>query len=136
MGQDLPLRQLTGPNQMAMLGPFGELEAAVAVGELRIGGALFDAAGPIPALYPGVVVGMSGSSEAGSNFTVQITINGTPDTGVTMTVNAAKDIQELKPSEFVPFVAGDTIGTNVVVDTTSKDAYIFLWVIYDLSGKG
>lgn len=135
MGQDLTLRELCGPNQMVLVGPFGELETAVAATtELRLAGAVFDAAGPPTMLYPGVIVGMSAACEAGSNFTVQATVDGTPDTGVTMTVNAAVEVQKFLPSEYVSFTAGQTIGANCIADTTSKDVSVYLWVVLDLSG--
>jgi len=132
--QTLTLRELLGSNALAVIGPFGELEAAVAATtELRRGGAVFDAAGPAVALYDGIIVGMSASCEASSNFTVQVTVNGTPDTGVTMTVNAATEVQKFKASEYVTFSAGDAIGANCIADTTSKDVFVDLYVVYDVS---
>lgn len=134
MAQDLSVRELVGSNALSLIGPFGELEAAVAATtELRLCGATFDAAGPPTMLYPGVIVGMSAACEASSNFTVQVTKNGTPDTGVTMTVNAATEVQKFLPSEYVEFAAGDTIGANCIADTTSKDVSVYLWVIFDTS---
>jgi hypothetical protein len=85
-------------------------------------------------LWPGVIVGMSAACEAGSNFTVQVTVDGTPDTGVTMTVNAATEIKAFLPSEYVAFTADQTIGCNCIADTTSKDVSIYLWVVFDLTG--
>ena len=59
MGQDLSIRQLCGPNQLLMVGPFGELAAGVInTTELRMCGAAFADAGPTTMLYPGVIVGM------------------------------------------------------------------------------
>lgn len=132
--QNLPLREAIGPAALALLGPFGELEAAVAATtELRYGGASFDAAGPPTMPYDGVIVGMTAACEAGSNFTVQPTVNGTPDTGTTMTVNAATEVQLFTPANFVSFSQGDTIGANCIADTTSKDVSVILIVVFDIS---
>ncbi len=134
--QNLTLREAIGPSALVRVGPFGELEAAVgATTELRMGGASFDAAGPAVMPYPGVIVGMTAACEAGSNFTAQPTVDGTADTGTTLTVNSAVEVQLFTPANFVPFTAGQTIGVDVIADTTSKDVFVDLWVVFDLSAQ-
>lgn len=127
------IRELVGPYALVPIGPYGELEAAVAATtKLRLGGSVFDAASDIVMPVGGWVVGITAQSEAGSNFTVQFTVNGTPNTVNTVTVNAATENEFFEP---IAFDAGDTIGAYVVADTTSKDASVYVWVILDFSSK-
>ena len=131
------LRQMFGGWMSAVINGFTELEAAIAATTIiRHLGALGADAGDPTMLYPGRIVGMMGSSEAGSNFTVQCTVNGTPDTGVTMTINSAKEYVNFNENEYVTFAAGDTIGMYCVADTTSKDFRGALLVAFDVSGVG
>jgi len=108
---------------------FAALEAAVAATTAvpHVGSA-GDAA--LPAMpVGGRIVAMAVGCEAGSNFTLQVTIDGTADTTVTVTVNSAAEYQ-VWPSE-VTFTKGQTVGVNVIADTTSKDLNIVLFVALD-----
>lgn len=137
MALDLALRQLVGPNLAAQIDGFVELEAGIAATTIiRHLSTLGDAAGDPVAPYPGVIVGMYGASEAGSNFTVQATVDGTPDTGNTMTVNSAAEYVRFLPADYAAFTAGQTVGMYCVADTTSKDFKGGLIVVYDVSGLG
>lgn len=134
MALDLPLRQLFGPAALAVINGFVELEAGIAATTIiRHLSTIGDAAGDPTMPLDGVIVGMMGSSEAGSNFTVQCTLNGTPDTQNTMTINSAKEYMMFIPSNYVPFVAGDAIGMYCLGDTTSKDFKGALLVAFDTS---
>lgn len=131
------LRQMFGGWMSAVIGGFQELEAAVAATTIirHLGALAADAGDPTMPL-PGRIVGMMGSSEAGSNFTVQCTVDGTPDTGVTMTINSAKEYVLFNENEYVTFAAGETIGMYCVADTTSKDFAGALLVAFDISAVG
>ncbi len=136
MGQDLGIRQLCGPNQLLMVGPFGELAAGVInTTELRMCGAAFADAGPTTMLYPGVIVGMVAAAEATIDTTVQCTVDGA-NLGAVMTVDAVKDVLEFAPGAYVPFTAGQAIGAEAIAVTTNKDLFIYLAVVLDLSGEG
>lgn len=108
---------------------FAALEAAVAATTaIAHVGSAGDAA--LPAMpVGGRIVAMAVGCEAGSNFTLQVTIDGTPDTEVTVTVNEANEYQ-VWPSE-VTFVKGQTIGVNCIADTTSKDVDVLVFVALD-----
>lgn len=126
------LRELVGVNTLMMIGPYGELEAAVAATtKLRLAGTVFDAAGDAVMPVSGWVVGMVVQSEASSNFTLQFTKNGTADTTNTVTVNAAKVYDLWEP---IAFAANDTIGVKVIADTVSKDVSAWVLVVLDFSG--
>ncbi len=130
---NLSIRELVGPNLLLLVGPFGELEAGVAnTTILRLGAGIFADAVDVVMPFDGVIVGMVGSSEAGANFTVDVTVNATPDTTTTMTVNSAKEVLMFKPSEYVSFSAGDTVGMETTADTTSKDFSGYLLVALDV----
>lgn len=131
---DLILRQLVGSNVLCAIVGFVELEAAIInATDIRHLSTLGDAADDPTMPFPGVVVAMTGSSEASSNFNVQVQKNGTPDAGVTMTVNSAKEYKVFSPDDYVSFDAGDTIGMYCSSDTTSKDFKGILYVVYDMS---
>lgn len=131
---DLSLRELVGSNALTCIPGFVELEAAIAATtDIRHLSTLGDAADDPVMPFPGVIVAMSGSSEAGSNFTVQCQKNGTPDTGVTMTMDSAKEYKVFAPDDYVSFDAGDTVGMYCAADTTSKDFKGCLFVVYDMS---
>ena len=137
MAIDTPLRQMLGGYALCWIGGFVELEAAIAATtDIRHLSSLGDAADDPTMPLDGVIVAMSGSSEAGSNFTVQCAVNGTPDSGNTMTVNSAKEYVAFTPAKYVAFSAGDTIGMYCLGDTTSKDFKGALLVAFDLSGEG
>jgi len=131
--KDLTVREMTGGHALAWVGPFVAVEAIVAA-TTRVPLDTSSDAGDPPQPMPGRIVGYSISCEAGSNFTVQATLNGTPDTGVTITVNAAKEVAMFKPADYIDFVAEDTIGMKFIADTTSKDFVGFLLVAYDTTG--
>lgn len=125
------IRELVGPYVLVPVGPYGELEAAVAATtKLRLAGSVFDAASDVVMPTSGWVVGITAQCEAGSNFTLQFTKNGTPDTTNTVTVNAATESELFEP---IAFDSGDTIGAYVLGDTTSKDVSVYVWVILDFS---
>jgi len=133
MALNLSLRELIGPNLATLVGPFGELEAGVAATTiLRLGAGIFADAVDVVMPFDGVIVGMIGASEAGSNFTVDVTLNATPDTNTTMTMNSAKEVLLFKPSEYVSFSAGDLVGMECTADTTSKDFSGYLIVVLDV----
>lgn len=130
---NLSLRELVGPNIPLLVGPFGELEAGVInTTILRLGAGIFADAVDVTMPFDGVIVGMVGASEAGSNFTVDVTVNATPDTTTTMTVNSAKEVLMFKPSEFVSFSAGDIVGMEATAVTTGKDFSGYLLVVLDV----
>jgi len=130
------LRETVGNYALCAITGFVELEAAIAATTIiRHSSTIADAAGDPVMPYPGVIVGMSGACEAGSNFTVQVTVNGTPDTGVTMTVNAAAVYESFEPSDYVEFAAGQTVGMYCVADTTSKDFEGIVWVLFDMNAE-
>lgn len=136
MPLDLTLREHCAGAAMVRIGPFGELEAGVAATTiLRHGGATFDAAGDPTMPFDGVIVAMEGNSEASSNFTVDCTVNGTPDTTTTMTMNSAKEYVNFTKANYVSFSAGDTVGMECTADTTSKDFSGALYVVFDVSGN-
>jgi len=119
---------LVGPSSVVAL-HFAALEAAVAATTaIAHVGSAGDAA--LPAMpVGGRLVAMAVGSEAGSNFTLQVTIDGTPDTTVTVTVDSAAEYQ-VWPSE-VTFTKGQVVGVNCIADTTSKDVDILLFVELD-----
>lgn len=132
---NISLREMFGGWMPAYITGFVELEAAVAATTiLRHLSSIGDAAVDPTMPYDGFIVGMTASSEAGSNFTVDCTVNAVPDTATTMTVNSAKEYVNFKPTEFVPFSAGDTVGMECTADTTSKDVKGGLLVVWDVSG--
>lgn len=135
MALDLSLRELMGGANLCLIGPFCALEAAVAATTAipLAGTAAAADAGQFTAPFDGVIVGMVGNSEAGSNFTIQPTVDGTPDTTKTMTVNAANEYVNYNKNEYVSFTAGQALGMYCVADTTSKDFTGFLVVAFDLS---
>ncbi len=131
---DLPLRQLVGNNVLCVIGGFVELVGAInATTDIRHLSTIGDAADDPVMPFPGVVVGMSGSSEASASFTVQVQKNGTPDTGVTMTVDSAKELKVFSPDDYVSFDAGDTIGMYCLGASTSKNFKGALLVVFDMS---
>ncbi|MEN8172013.1 MAG: hypothetical protein ABFS03_03950 [Chloroflexota bacterium] len=129
----LSVREMTGGFNILPIGPFNELEAGIIAATVI---KLIDGsdAGDPPMPLPGWIVGYMFSSEAGADFTIQFTKNGTKDTATTITVDAAKENAMLKPSEYVEFAAGDTIGLEVVADTTSKDFAGFILVALNTAG--
>lgn len=137
MAIDLTLRELTGgAGGPTRIGPFGALEAAVAATTIiPHGGTEFADAGNPTMPYDGVIVAMEGNSEAGCNFTVQPTVNGTKDATKTMTMNSAKEFVTYNKNEYVSFSAEDVIGMECLADTTSKDFSGALYVMFDLSSN-
>jgi hypothetical protein len=115
----ISVQNMTGGWAVIPVGPFEALEAGI-IAATRIPYGQGDA-GDIPMPFPGYVVGYMFSSEAGSNFTIQVTVDGTKDTTLTVTVNAALEQAMLNTAEYIEFVAGQTLGLEVVADTTSKD---------------
>lgn len=130
----LTVREMTGGFNVAVVGPFVAVEAVVAA-TTRVPYDTSSDAGDPPMPMAGWIVGYAFGSEAGSSFTVRFTKNGTPDAGLTITVDAAKESAMLKPSEYVEFAAGDTIGLYVVADTTSKDFVGQILVAFDTRGN-
>jgi len=106
---------------------FAELEAGVsATTKLRWQGSAASDAGDPPMPKAGYVVGLIIGSEASSNFTVQFTVDGTPNTVNTVTVNAAA--KSLWLDSPIAFTSGQTVGAYVVADTTSKDVVVIVLV--------
>jgi hypothetical protein len=115
----ISVQNMTGGWDLVSVGPFQALEAGI-IAATRIPVGQGDA-GDIPMPMPGYIVGYMIASEAGSNFTVQATVDGTKDTGVTITVNAALEQAMFNTADYIEFTAGQVIGMEVVADTTSKD---------------
>jgi len=133
-GLDTSLRELTGGQVLCRIGGFVELEAAVAATTaIRHLSTIADAALGVVMPFPGCIVAMSGASEAGSNFTIQPTIDATPDTTKTMTMDSAAEYVVYDKGARPAFTAGQALGMYCVADTTSKDFTGSLWVLFDLS---
>lgn len=125
------LREMVGAYSMASF-RYYEAEAGVAATTKLVAVDGLDA-GDLPMPWPGYIVGIAIGSEAGSNFTVQVTVGGTPDTGNTVTVDSAAEYLALEGDDMVAFDAGDTIGAYVVADTTSKDCVVEVFVVFNHS---
>jgi hypothetical protein len=107
---------------------FSELEAGVAATTaipFADGG---DAAAPVLG-KAGYILGMIVGSEAGANFTLRATIDGTA-TGATLTVNAA-GVSLYYPTP-IPFASDEAVGVTAVADTTSRDVKVVLLVAVSL----
>lgn len=133
MGMDnAAIRELTGPYAMTSI-RYYEAEAGVAATTKLVAVDGLDA-GDITMPWGGYIVGVGVGCEAGANFTLQVTVGGTPDTGVTLTVDSASEYVVLDYGDKVPFDAGDTIGAYVVADTTSRDVVVEVFVVLNVGG--
>lgn len=134
MALDLTLREFTNGVMPGRVDGYAALEAAVAATTAIpfFSSLVADAGNPVMN-YPGVIVGMWGASEVGSNFTVQCTVDGTADTGNTMTMDSAAEYVNFVPADYVAFTVGQTVGMKCIADTTSKDFVGGLLVLFDVS---
>jgi len=124
------LRQMVGPRVLALL-DFTLAEASVAAAAAltptgKVGGSADGYAAP----YAGDIIGVMWASEASADFTLQPTIDATPDATESIAIDAVSGFQILAAS--VAFVAGELLGLDVIVDTVSKDINCQLIVVFDI----
>ncbi len=131
----IPNRQLVGGWMPATL-TFQQVDTALVAGTaIPLAGAV-GTAGPPMMPWDGVVIGMAIGSEAAANFTLEVDINGTPDTGSRQTVNAAGEYFPFNDAEKVEFVAGDTVGVKPQAVTAAKDVTVTLFLLLNVGESG
>lgn len=130
----IPNRQLVGPWIEAVF-TFQQVDTSLVAGTaLPRAGALGTASPPMM-LWDGIVVGIGVGCEASSNFTLEVDIDGTPDTGSRQTVNAAGEYFPFNDAEKVEFTAGQTVGVKPQAVTTAKDVVVDVYVLLNI-GEG
>jgi len=133
MANSATLRGLVGPF-MPITQSFAAAEAGVAAGTalVYVGESADAGDGTPPMPYDGYVVGVLWSTEASANFTLQVTKDGTADTGQTVAVTGATGGSDMfEPGGEIAFSAGEVLGLKTITDTVSKDVNATLLILLE-----